>query len=312
VASADVTIARSGAATLPRKKIRWGEQLVHAVLFVAAAISVLTTIGIVLSLVLPALEFFREVSPVDFLTGTTWAPLFLDAHFGVIPLVVGTLMISFWSSLVAFPLGLGVAIYLSEYAAPRATAVLKPILEILAAIPTVVLGYFALTFVTPFLREQLGVQVEIFNALSASLVLGIMLIPTIATLSEDAMAAVPRVLRDGGYALGGDKLQVSTRIVVPAAISGIIAAFVLAFSRAVGETMIVLIAAGQLAQITFDPRETIETITAFIGATGNGDVPTGSIEYKTIFAVGFLLFVMTLIMNLISIRLVRKYREVYE
>jgi phosphate transport system permease protein len=310
--TADATVARPATTALPRKKIRWGEQFVHLVLFVAAAISVLTTVGIVLSLVLPALYFFREVSPWEFLTGTTWAPLFLDAKFGVVPLVVGTVMIAFWSSLVAFPLGVGVAIYLSEYAPARATAFLKPILEILAAIPTVVLGYFALTFVTPFLREQLGVQVEIFNALAASLVLGVMLIPTVATLSEDAMAAVPRDLRDGGYALGADKLQVSTKIVVPAAISGIIAAFVLAFSRAVGETMIVLIAAGQLAQITFDPRETIATITAFIGATGNGDVPTGSIEYKTIFAVGLLLFVMTLVMNLISIRLVRKYREIYE
>jgi phosphate transport system permease protein len=260
---------------------------------------------------MPAIDFFREVNPWEFLTGTTWAPLFLDAQFGVVPLVVGTFVISFWSALVAFPLGLGVAIYLSEYARPRVTSVLKPILEILAAIPTVVLGYFALTFVTPLLRD-IGVQVEIFNALSASLVLGVMLIPTVASLSEDAMAAVPRDLRDGGYALGADKLQVSTRIVVPAAISGIIAAFVLAFSRAVGETMIVLIAAGQLAQITFDPRETIETMTAFIGATGNGDVPTGSIEYKTIFAVGLTLFVITLVMNLISIRLVRKYREIYE
>lgn len=312
MSTADVTVARPATTALPRKKTRWGEQLVHVVLFVAAAISVLTTVGIVLSLVLPALDFFREVSPWEFFTGTTWAPLFLDAQFGVVPLVVGTFVISFWSALVAFPLGLGVAIYLSEYAPARATSFLKPILEILAAIPTVVLGYFALTFVTPFLRDQLGVQVEIFNALSASLVLGVMLIPTVATLSEDAMAAVPRDLRDGGYALGADKLQVSTKIVVPAAISGIIAAFVLAFSRAVGETMIVLIAAGQLPQITFDPRETIETITAFIGATGNGDVPTGSIEYKTIFAVGLTLFVMTLVMNLVSIRLVRKYREVYE
>ncbi len=307
--AADVTVVPPA---LPRKKIRWGEQLVHVVLFAAAAISVLTTLGIVFSLVVPSVDFFREVGPVEFLFGTTWAPFFLDAKFGVVPLAVGTFVISFWSAVVAFPLGLGVAIYLSEYAPARLTSTLKPILEILAAIPTVVLGYFALTFVTPFLREQLGVQVEIFNALAASLVLGVMLIPTVATLSEDAMAAVPRDLRDGGYALGADKLQVSTKIVVPAAISGIIAAFVLAFSRAVGETMIVLIAAGQLAQITFDPRETIETITAFIGATGNGDVPTGSIEYKTIFAVGLTLFVMTLIMNLISIRLVRKYREIYE
>jgi phosphate transport system permease protein len=299
-------------AVLPRKRIRPGELIVQAVLFLAAAISVLTTLGIVLSLLLPAIGFFREVSVREFLTGTTWAPLFEPSHFGVVPLVVGTMMISFWSALVAFPLGLGVAIYLSDYAAPRAAAVLKPVLEILAAIPTVVLGYFALTWVTPLLRERLGLEMDVFNALSASIVLGIMLIPTVASLSEDAMAAVPRELRDGGYALGADKLQVSTRIVVPAAISGIIAAFVLAFSRAVGETMIVLIAAGQLAQIAFDPRSTIETMTAFIGATGNGDVPTGSVEYKTIFAVGLTLFAITLVMNLVSIRLVRKFREVYE
>jgi phosphate transport system permease protein len=299
------------ALALPRKRVRWGEKLVQAILFLAAAVSVLTTVGIVVSLLVPAGEFFREVSPWEFLTGTTWAPLFEPAHFGVLPLVVGTLLISFLSALVAFPLGVGVAIYLSEYARPRAASVLKPVLEILAAIPTVVLGYFALTFVTPLLRD-IGVQVEIFNAVSASLVLGVMLIPTVASLSEDAMAAVPSDLRQGGYALGADKLQVSTRIVVPAAISGIIAAFVLAFSRAVGETMIVLIAAGQLPQITFDPRETIETMTAFIGATGNGDVPTGSIEYKTIFAVGLTLFAITYAINLFSIRLVRKFREVYE
>jgi phosphate transport system permease protein len=309
--TADLSVGRPEVVALPKKRVRPGELVVRAVLFLAAAISVLTTVGIVLSLLLPAVEFFREVSPWEFFTGTTWAPLFEPAHFGVVPLVVGTMMISFWSALVAFPLGVGVAIYLSEYARPRVTAVLKPVLEILAAIPTVVLGYFALTFVTPLLRD-IGVQVEIFNALAASLVLGVMLIPTVASLSEDAMAAVPRDLRDGGYALGADKLQVSTRIVVPAAVSGIIAAFVLAFSRAVGETMIVLIAAGQLPQITFDPRETIETMTAFIGATGNGDVPTGSIEYKTIFAVGLTLFLITLVMNLISIRLVRKFREVYE
>ncbi len=307
----DATAEAQGDFALPKKRTRWSEVVVQGVLFAAAAISVLTTLGIVFSLVEPAIDFFREVSVWEFLTGTTWAPLFLDAQFGSVPLVVGTFVISFWSALVAFPLGLAVAIYLSEYAPPRVTGFLKPILEILAAIPTVVLGYFALTFVTPLLRD-IGVQVEIFNALSASLVLGVMLIPTVATLSEDAMAAVPRDLREGGYALGADKLQVSTRIVVPAAISGIIAAFVLAFSRAVGETMIVLIAAGQLPQITFDPRQTIETMTAFIGATGNGDVPTGSIEYKTIFAVGLTLFVITLVLNLVSIRLVRKYREIYE
>jgi phosphate transport system permease protein len=310
VTTPDVTVEQQSFA-LPRKRIRWGEKLVHLLLFIAAAISVLTTFGIVVSLLLPAIDFFREISIVDFLTGTTWTPLFLDGEFGVLPLVVGTVLISLLSALIAFPLGLGVAIYLSEYANRRAASILKPILEILAAIPTVVLGYFALTFVTPLLRD-IGIQVEIFNALSASIVLGVLLIPTIASLSEDAMAAVPRDLRDGGYALGADKLQVSTRIVVPAAISGIIAAYVLGFSRAVGETMIVLIAGGQLAQITADPRQPIETMTAFIGATGFGDVPTGSIEYKTIFAVGLTLFVMTLVLNLLSIRLVRKYREIYE
>ncbi len=306
----DVVAARTTGG-LPRKRIRWGEVFVQGLLFLAAAVSVLTTLGIVASLLRPALDFFTEVSLWDFLTGTTWTPLFLDGEFGSVPLVVGTVMISFLSALVAFPLGVGVAIYLSEYANARLAKFLKPALEILAAIPTVVLGYFALTFVTPLLRD-LGVRVEVFNALSASLVLGVMLIPTIASLSEDAMAAVPRDLREGGYALGADKLQVSTRIVVPAAISGIIAAYVLGFSRAVGETMIVLIAAGQLAHITVDPREPIETMTTFIGATGFGDVPTGSIEYKTIFALGLYLFVMTLAMNLISIRLVRKYREIYD
>jgi phosphate transport system permease protein len=309
--TADVTVARPASTALPRKKIRWGEQFVHLVLFIAAAISVLTTVGIVLSLVLPALDFFREVSPADFFTGTTWAPLFLDAHFGVLPLVVGTLMISFWSALVAFPLGIGVAIYLSEYANRRATAVLKPILEILAAIPTVVLGYFALTFVTPFLRDQLGLQVDIFNALSASLVLGVMLIPTVATLSEDAMAAVPRDLRDGGYALGADKLQVSTRIVVPAAISGIIAAFVLAFSRAVGETMVVTVAAGTQPNLTLNPLEGAATITAYIVQVSLGDLPHGSIAYQSIFAAGLTLMCMTLLFNIAGYLLRKRFREIY-
>jgi phosphate transport system permease protein len=216
-----------------------------------------------------------------------------------------------WACVVCVPFGLGAAIFLSEYARPRTRAVLKPTLELLAGIPTVVFGYFALTFVTPLLRD-IGLDVEIFNVLSAGLVMGVMLIPTVASLSEDAMSAVPRDLRDGAYALGSTKLQVSTRIIVPAAISGIVASFVLAVSRAIGETMIVLIAAGQRPTLTFDPREAIETMTAFIAATGAGDVPTGSIEYKTIFAVGLTLFALTLVMNAVSIRLVRKYRELYE
>jgi phosphate transport system permease protein len=290
---------------------RIGEDVVKGVLALCALVSVVTTVGIVLALFQPAIEFFRDVSLVDFLTGTEWAPLFEPQHFGVIPLITGTLLVTAVASIVAMPLGLGSAIYLSEYASRRSRNVLKPLLEILAGIPTVVFGYFALTFVTPLLRD-LGVGVDIFNTLSAGLVMGVMLIPTIASLSEDAMGAVPGALRDGAYALGSTKLQVATRIVVPAAISGIVASFVLGLSRAVGETMIVLIAMGQQPNLTFDPREAAEAMTAFIAATGAGDVPTGSVEYKTIFAVGATLFVMTLVMNIVSIRLVRKYQEVYE
>jgi phosphate transport system permease protein len=296
---------------LSPSKRRLGEAAIRVALALAAFVSLATTVGIVLSLLLPAIEFFAEVSPIDFLTGKEWAPLFEPASFGVLPLVLATFLVTFWALLVAVPAGIGTATYLSEYASPRARNILTPILEILAAIPTVVYGYFALTAVTPLLRTA-GVQVEIFNVLAGGLVLGVMLIPTIASLSEDAMSAVPQALRDGSYGLGADRLQTSTRVVLPAAISGIIAAIVLGISRAVGETMIVLIAVGQLPQITWDPRQTMETLTAFIGATGNGDLPTGSTEYKTIFAVGLTLFVLTFIMNIISIRLVRKYREAYD
>jgi phosphate transport system permease protein len=290
---------------------RWAEDAIKGVLALCALVSVATTIGIVVALTQPAIAFFREIDFVDYITGTRWAPLFSNPDFGVIPLIVGTLSVLIWACLVCMPFGLGAAIYLSEYARPRVRAALKPALELLAGIPTVVYGYFALTFVTPLLKD-LGLDVGVFNALSAGLVMGIMLIPTVASLSEDAMAAVPRELRDGAYALGSTKLQVSTRIVVPAAISGIVASYVLAISRAIGETMIVLIAAGQQPNLTFDPEKAVETMTAFIAATGQGDVPTGSVEYKTIFAVGLTLFVITLAMNVVSIRLVRKYREVYE
>jgi phosphate transport system permease protein len=296
---------------LRARRRRYGEDVVKGVLAVCALISVATTVGIVVALFVPAFEFFQEVSIVDFLTGTEWAPLFEPAHFGVLQLVSGTINVTVIASLVAMPFGLGSAIYLSEYASSRTRGILKPALEILAGIPTIVFGYFALTFMTPLLRD-LGIQVDVFNTLSAGLVMGVMLIPTVASLSEDAMGAVPRDLRDGAYALGATRVQVATRIVVPAAVSGIVASFVLAISRAVGETMIVLIAMGQQPNLTLDPREAAEAMTAFIAATGAGDVPTGSIEYKTIFAVGALLFVMTLIMNIFAIRLVRKYREVYE
>jgi phosphate transport system permease protein len=221
------------------------------------------------------------------------------------------LLVTACAALVCIPFGLGSAIYLSEYAQARTRKILKPALEVLAGIPTVVYGYFALTFVTPLLQD-LRLPVGVFSALAAGLVMGVMLLPTVASISEDSMAAVPQDLRDGAYALGSTRVQVATRIVVPAAISGIIASFVLAISRAVGETMIVLIAAGGQPNFTWNPLEAIQTMTAFIAATGQGDVPTGSIEYKTIFAVGATLFVMTFVMNLISIRLVRRFREVYE
>ena len=289
----------------------WSEDVVKGVLALCALVSVATTIGIVVALLEPSVEFFREISVADFLSGSTWAPLFEPPSFGVQPLLVGTFNVTIVACLVAMPLGLASAVFLSEYAQPRLRRVLKPALEVLAGIPTVVFGFFALTFFTPLLRD-IGIDVAVFNALSAGIVMGVMLIPTVASISEDAMAAVPQELRDGAYGLGASRLQVSTRIVVPAAISGIVASFVLAISRAVGETMIVLIAAGGIAQITGDPRDPVQTMTAFIAATGIGDVPTGSIEYKTIFAVGLTLFVITLVMNVLSIRLVRRFREVYE
>ena len=290
---------------------RWGEDVVKGVLALCALVSVVTTAGIVIALLEPALEFFREVSLREFFTTTRWAPLFEPPGFGVLPLLNGTLLVTAIACVLCMPFGLGAAIYLSEYARPRVRRTLKPALEVLAGIPTVVFGFFALTFVTPLLRS-VGIEVEIFNALSAVLVMGVMLIQTVASLSEDAMTAVPQSLRDGAYALGSSRLQVSTRIVVPAAVSGIVASYVLAISRAVGETMIVLIAAGQLPRLTFDPRLAIETMTAFIAATGTGDVPRGTVDYNTIFAVGLTLFVITLAMNIVSIRLVRRYREVYE
>jgi len=312
VATQDVTAgAQPEALRLRAERRRWGEDLIKGLLALCAVVSVLTTIGIIIALVVPSIEFFREVSVVDFFSGDRWAPLFKPASFGVQPLLVGTLVVTFWACVVCLPCGLGAAIYMSEYARPRARNILKPALETLAGIPTVVLGFFALTFVTPQL-QRIGLDVGVFNVLSAGLAVGVLLIPVVASVSEDAMAAVPQDLRAGAYALGSTRLQVSTRIVVPAAISGIIASFVLAISRAIGETMIVLIAAGGIAQIAFDPRDQAQTMTAFIGATGIGDVPTGSIEYKTIFAVGLTLFVITFVMNMISIRLVRKYREIYE
>ncbi len=261
---------------------------------------------------MPVLEFFSTVPITDFLCGTEWAPLFADPEFGVLPLVSGTLVITGIACLVALPIGLLTSMYLSEYAADKTRRTLKPILEILAGIPTVIFGFFALEFVTAVLLKNIWPQTEVFNALSAGLVMGVMIIPTVASLSEDAMSAVPRGLREGAYALGSSRRQVTLKVVVPAALSGIVAAFVLGVSRAIGETMIVAVAAGLQPNLSLNVFEGMQTMTSFIAAAGSGDQPTGSIGYQTIFAVGALLFLMTLVMNLFSIRMVRKYREVYE
>ncbi|WP_282696153.1 phosphate ABC transporter permease subunit PstC [Streptomyces sp. CC208A] len=306
--------AGTGTRSLRRARPRYGEAVVKALLLTAALVSVATTVGIVVSLVPPAVGFFQQVSPVEFFTGTEWTPLFADKKFGVLPLVAATLVITGIALLVAVPVGLGAAIYLSEYANPRVRKVLKPSLEVLAGIPTVVYGFFAMAFITPLLQDLLpeGWQPEVRNGLSAGLVMGVMIVPTIASLTEDALSAVPHSLRDGAFALGSGKRTVSIRVVVPAALSGIVAACVLGVSRAVGETMIVLIAAGSKPDFTINPLVEMETMTAFIARAASGDVPVGSIAYDTIFAVGALLFVATFLMNLFSIRLVRKYREVYE
>jgi phosphate transport system permease protein len=304
--------ARGATSVLRRERPRYGEAIIKGLLFGATVLSVLTTIGIVLALLLPALTFFKDVPVTDFLFGATWDPR-ISGQFGVWPLINGTLLITGIALLVAIPLGIGTAMYLAEYARPRVRKTVKPIIELLAGVPTIVFGYFALTFFTPeVLKGFLGIDVEGFNALSAGIVMGFLVIPTIASVSEDALAAVPASLREGAYGLGASKLQVSVRVVLPAALSGVVAAIVLGASRAIGETMVVLLAAGQLARTGLDPRQGYETMTAYIGATARGDIPTGSTVYKTVFAVGITLFVITLLMNLISIRFVRKYRQVYE
>jgi phosphate transport system permease protein len=288
------------------------EGAIRLSLFAAAVLSVATTVAIVASLIFNTFEFLRDVPIGDFLFGTKWSPTFAGEQqsFGVLPLVWGTIYLTLIALVVAIPLGLLCAIYLAEYAPSRVRKVVKPILELLAGVPTIVFGYFALTYFTPEVLRGIGVEVDIFNALAPGIVMGLLVLPTIASVAEDAMTAVPASLREGAFGLGASKLQVSTRIVFPAALSGIVAALVLGASRAVGET--VLVAGGQTPSMSLDPRESHETMAAFIASIARGDLPTGSTEYKTLFAVGFLLLVMTLALNLVSIRLVRKYRQVYE
>jgi len=305
-----------------RKKRRWGETLIQASLFACGVLSIFTTVGIVFILARESLNFFRQVNPIILFTSTKWTPQL--NQFGIWPLLLATLQVSAIAMVVALPLGLAAAIYLSEYASEWVRSVLKPALEILAGIPTVVFGYFALTFVTPLLRAIFGVDaVQIFNVLSAGIVVGILIIPLISSMSEDALHAVPNSLREAAYGLGATKLETSLRIVVPAALSGITAAFVVSISRAIGETMIVAIAAGSgpknfdlakdgLFSYVLNPLLSAETMTGHIVRISGGDLSYDSIDYNSLFAIGLLLFVMTLLLNIVARRFVARYREVYE
>lgn len=295
------------------KRPRLGENLIQGFLFFCGAVSILTTVGIVYELGKEAWLFFGspEVNLLEFLTGTQWQPSI--GSFGVLPLVNATLMTSFFAMLIALPFGLGAAIYLSEYASPRARSILKPILEVLAGIPTVVYGYFALTFMTPLLRSIFGSNtVDVYNTISAGLVMGIMILPLVSSMSEDALTAVPHSLREAAYGLGATRLETAVQVVLPAALSGIIAAFILGISRAVGETMIVAVAAGSGPNFTFDPFRAAETMTGYIARISGGDLAYDTPDYNSIFAIGLLLFGITLVLNIVSRSLVRRFREVYE
>jgi phosphate transport system permease protein len=286
------------------------EFLIEWALFTCALLSIGTTVGIIVVLAVETFAFFREVPILDFLIGTEWTPLFANPRFGVLPLVAGTVLVSSIAMIVSLPMGLLSAIYLSEYADPRIRRAIKPVLEILAGVPTVVYGYFALLFVTPVLQRFMP-DLAGFNALGPGIVMGIMILPLVSSLAEDAMQAVPRGLREGSYALGATRMQTSLRVVVPAALSGITAAFILAASRAIGETMIVAIAAGQQPRLTWNPLVPIETMTAYIVQVSMGDTPQGTLEYRTIFAVGALLFLSTFVLNLASAWLRERFREEY-
>ena len=296
-----------------RKKNRRGESLIQGFLFFCGAVSIATTLGIVYELGKEALLFFQSpgVNLWEFLTGTKWQP-HIQAY-GILPLVNATLMTTFFAMLIAIPLGLFVAIYISEYASQKARSILKPILEVLAGIPTVVYGYFALTFMTPFLRMLFGNDiVSIYNTASAGLVMGILILPLISSMSEDALSAVPRSLREAAFGLGATRLEVAVKIVLPAALSGIAAAIIVGISRAIGETMIVAIASGAGPNFTFNPFQSAETMTGHIVRISGGDLSYASIDYNSIFAIGLLLFFMTMFLNIVSQRIVRRFREVYE
>ena len=286
------------------------DRVVELLLLVAGLVAVFTTVAIVAILIYESSFFFEHVSIKDFLTDTTWTPLFDDAHYGILPLVSGTLTVTFVALLVAIPLGTIIAIYLSEFSTHRTRESVKPVLELLGAVPTVVYGYFALLMVTPVLQKLIP-GLPGFNMLSAGLVIGLMIVPYVASVSEDAMRAVPRYMREGSYAMGATKLQTALRVVVPGAFSGIAAAYILGISRAIGETMVVAIAAGMQPTLTFDPTEPAATITAYIVQVSLGDLPHDSIGYQSIFAAGLVLMLMTLVFNLVGFMLTRKFREAY-
>ncbi|MEK7279761.1 MAG: phosphate ABC transporter permease subunit PstC [Nitrospirota bacterium] len=287
-----------------------GEYVIQAILFLCGILSILVTLGILLTLLFETASFFKEVSIIAFLTDLEWTPLFATKKFGILPLLLGTTLTSLIAMFVAIPLGLLSAIFLSEYTSDRVRRYIKPILEVLAGIPTVVYGYFALLFVTPLLQRLIP-SMSGFNALSPGIVMGIMIVPMISSLSEDAMYAVPNSLREAAYALGSSRLQVSLKVVIPAAFSGILSAFILGISRAIGETMIVAIAAGQQPRLTLNPLVPIETMTAYIVQVSLGDTPTGTLEYRTIFAVGMMLIIFTLMLNIISLRLRKRFLGLY-
>lgn len=286
------------------------EKIIEGGLFLAAISSVFITLGIVFILGEETYKFLTKVSIKSFLTDSQWTPLFSDAHFGIAPLVSGTILITGVALFVALPLGLMAAIYLSEYAGYKVREVLKPILELLAGVPTVVYGYFALLFLTPIL-QKIYPDLSTFNALSPGIIIGIMIIPYVSSLSEDAMRAVPMDIREGSYAVGATKFQTAIKVVIPSAFSGIAAAFILGVSRAIGETMVVAIAAGMMPQLTLNPLEPVQTLTSYIVQVSLGDVPFGSLEYQSIFAAGTTLFIMTLVFNLIGFLLRKRFREVY-
>ncbi|HEY8415582.1 MAG TPA: phosphate ABC transporter permease subunit PstC [Thermaerobacter sp.] len=295
-----------------RRPSRWGDRLVPRLLFLLSLVSVLTTIGIVVTLFGETAVFFRQVSIVEFLTGREWTPLFAEKRFGILPLLAGTFLITAIALAIAVPLGLGSAIFLSEYAGDTARRILKPVLELLAGIPTIVYGYFALNFITQDVLKRIFPDISVFNALSAGIAVGIMITPMISSLSEDAMSAVPRRLRDGAYALGATRWEVAWKVVVPAALSGIVASFVLAFARAIGETMIVAVAAGSTPKLTLNPLESVQTMTGYIVQAALGDVAHGGIEYSSLFAVGMTLFLFTLAVNLLALLIRNRFREEYQ